>query len=210
MSTIGQSNWTVSFGKHKGEPLRDVPTDYLVWCKTKIEENPTKGPLSNTVIQKHILSELRWRDGKPPIEENPGISAVTTLTQNEAGVVEVKDKPLKARRVSLEEVAVNRFSTDIECLKAFVRRSDQEVGILDWMKALTSETLRYGKKVRGMSPMAVYQFGPWEITLEVADPDDLYVESITYAREVGDNSQGEGNISSPAEASNGEAQGQDN
>ena len=43
------NNYTMPFGKHKGTPLNQLPTDYVDWLKTTDLKDPLRGHFNDFV-----------------------------------------------------------------------------------------------------------------------------------------------------------------
>ena len=57
---------TMPFGKHKGESLADIPTDYLEWLLT-IELRPwLKQAVKGEIRSRRERQESRWKPPPPP------------------------------------------------------------------------------------------------------------------------------------------------
>lgn len=60
--------YKIKFGKHKGEQLQDLPTDYLQW----LAENLESGKFNNDEVIKECEKQLVLREGvgvvRPPVK----------------------------------------------------------------------------------------------------------------------------------------------
>lgn len=134
--------YTFTFGKHKGEAITAVPDDYLVWMVGEMTDKPH--------LRKKAAQELTRRGVKftmPADLSDLGIDAVSSI---EAGDTINRPRPEEPKTViELADDMVNSFSRDVELLKDFVRRPNQDLGILEWLSDLAKETIRYGTKLNG-------------------------------------------------------------
>jgi uncharacterized protein (DUF3820 family) len=65
---VAESLWVIPFGKHKGEPIEDVPTDYLEWV-TEQDWFLEKFPKGAVQIGKDLAFRDRFSDGGEPEED---------------------------------------------------------------------------------------------------------------------------------------------
>lgn len=52
--------YKMPFGKHKGEFLQDIPTDYLAWLSETLEP----GKYNNDAVLAEIENQIKLRDGE--------------------------------------------------------------------------------------------------------------------------------------------------
>tara|TARA_R110002049_G_scaffold191769_1_gene360713 strand:+ start:185 stop:484 length:300 start_codon:yes stop_codon:yes gene_type:complete len=90
----GDSDYMLSFGKHKGVKLKDVPPDYLNWIMRTISSGEFSGGLADTlrdailqlrtddILQEDKRSRARRRKTALRFQRGRGNAALNLWTQN--------------------------------------------------------------------------------------------------------------------------------
>lgn len=69
---MAESLWIIPFGKHKGEPVEDVPTSYLEWLLEQdwfCNGSKPEHMKSFDSVQKELAFRKRFSDGDQPKED---------------------------------------------------------------------------------------------------------------------------------------------
>lgn len=138
-----QAEITFPFGKHKNEPIGQVPTDYLQWILSAKDNE-------YFATRQHHVRKAADELSRRGVVTNVNLNADgEDIAFNDIGTnvdaPTAAPEPTKTT-VELPIETLNEASKSVPVLKAFLRRLDQEQGLHDWMKETAKEAIRHGDK----------------------------------------------------------------
>lgn len=135
----------LNFGKHRGESITAVPLDYLQWIMNSFKNEKDSWFKQRPNIVRKVQDEIVRRghvvvNPVAEIEDRP-----ISFDDLGSAKASMKTEPGKAQ-IHLTDSSVNELSKSVDLLKAFLRRTDQNQGILEWMHDTAKEIIRHGSE----------------------------------------------------------------
>jgi uncharacterized protein (DUF3820 family) len=164
------NNPRLDFGKHKGQPIALVPSDYLKWMLAQAAIDPNSNlarwvkiameELKRRETGQKLAKGLEFEDLDPALFTSVGVKGSNhdQVVMDDARLTELKypdEEPetdpflteVGDRELSPEEIKISGAAYDDVLdllLERFQRRVDKEMRLTQWLQELVSEATRLG------------------------------------------------------------------
>lgn len=139
----------MNFGRHKGEPISQVPSDYLAW----IVAHPTLEVMGTRNWKILAKQELERRRLGAAIVQGMPVEELDKAERPKPDTFSLEEEISVEVRAVLDK-AIDQAS--IHLIKEFITRRDRSLGITKWLSNLAEEAYLYGHKDPTSSHNRIY------------------------------------------------------
>lgn len=155
----------IYFGKHKGQTLSQVESDYLNWLAGQ-SETEFKGAIGGKPAPVAAKEELERRRLNKPLNRGMAVEGEGAISLDEEG----KDD-LTLKSTDKVQVCVKSMDDAVQLIfKEFLLKTTKDSGFSNWLKHVAKEAIKYGTKVpHELDDYVTYEYLKVKFTFSLRD-----------------------------------------